>query len=94
VGSVTFVQRFGDALNMHVHFHAVCPDGVFTVGGDGVAVFHKVAPTHEEVLEVCLKTRQKALRWLEKEGADMDEPVDGLARLQTLALQEGVRNFV
>lgn len=27
-GSVTFVQRFGSALNLHVHFHAVLPDGV------------------------------------------------------------------
>jgi hypothetical protein len=27
-GSVTFVQRFGSALNCHLHFHAVVFDGV------------------------------------------------------------------
>src|SRR6266851_3673372 len=28
-GAVTFVQRFGGALNLNVHFHCVMPDGVF-----------------------------------------------------------------
>ena len=28
-GAVTFVQRFGGALNLNVHFHCVIPDGVF-----------------------------------------------------------------
>jgi hypothetical protein len=29
-GAVTFVQRFGSSLNLHVHFHVVVLDGVFT----------------------------------------------------------------
>jgi hypothetical protein len=29
VGAVTFVQRFGGALNLNVHFHCAIPDGVF-----------------------------------------------------------------
>src|SRR5207248_9409575 len=28
-GAVTFVQRFGSALNLNVHFHCVVPDGVW-----------------------------------------------------------------
>ena len=28
-GSVTFVQRFGDSLNVNVHFHVLAMDGVF-----------------------------------------------------------------
>jgi hypothetical protein len=28
-GAVSFVQRFGGALNLNVHFHCVVPDGVF-----------------------------------------------------------------
>ena len=27
-GAVTFVQRFGDALNLNVHFHSLVLDGV------------------------------------------------------------------
>lgn len=94
-GAVTFVQRFGDALNLHVHFHAVIPDGVFTLGEDGVAEFHGVpAPTDEEVLQVCVRTRERVLRLLEKEGLeDLDESPDALAQLQREALQ-GSLGFV
>jgi hypothetical protein len=28
-GSVTFVQRSGDSLNLNVHFHVLAMDGVF-----------------------------------------------------------------
>ena len=36
-GAITFVQRFGSALNLNVHFHCVVPDGVFTDGGEFIA---------------------------------------------------------
>jgi hypothetical protein len=88
VGSVTFVQRFGDALNLHVHFHAVLPDGVFTIGDAGAVVFHKVSLTDEEVSQVCMETSERVLRLLEKQGlSDIDESPDALATLQAVALQ-------
>lgn len=31
-GAVTFVQRFGGALNTNPHFHVLIPDGLFTQG--------------------------------------------------------------
>ena len=31
-GSVTFVQRFGGALNLHPHVHCLIPDGLFVAG--------------------------------------------------------------
>jgi hypothetical protein len=34
-GMVTSVQRFGGALNLHVHFHTLVLDGVFARGADG-----------------------------------------------------------
>jgi hypothetical protein len=37
-GAVTFVQRFGSALNLNVHFHCVIPDGVW-VREEDVACF-------------------------------------------------------
>lgn len=30
-GAVTFVQRFGSALNLNVHLHTVVPDGTFAI---------------------------------------------------------------
>ena len=37
-GAITFVQRFGSALNLNVHFHCVVPDGVFLDDGSTSAV--------------------------------------------------------
>ena len=31
-GMVTSVQRFGGALNLHVHFHTLALDGVYVPG--------------------------------------------------------------
>jgi len=39
-GAVTFVQRFGDALNLNVHFHSLVLDGVYAPGPGGAPRFH------------------------------------------------------
>jgi len=44
-GAVTFVQRFGSAVNLNVHFHCVVPDGVW-VREEGVVRF---VPLTEQV---------------------------------------------
>jgi hypothetical protein len=33
-GAVTFVQRFGSSLNLHVHLHTCALDGVYVEGDD------------------------------------------------------------
>jgi hypothetical protein len=35
LGTVSFLHRFGSALNPHFHFHVVVLDGVFSEGDDG-----------------------------------------------------------
>jgi len=44
-GAVVIVQRFGSALNLNVHLHALVLDGVFARDADGAVQFH-AAPTH------------------------------------------------
>ena len=34
-GAVTFIQRFGSALNLNLHFHVLFIDGVFSSKGHG-----------------------------------------------------------
>lgn len=48
-GGVTFVQRFGSALNLNVHFHTVALDGVYSVVGDRPVFYQLPGPTDEEV---------------------------------------------
>jgi hypothetical protein len=40
-GAVVVIQRFGGALNLNVHFHALVLDGVFAPADDGTPVFHR-----------------------------------------------------
>jgi len=39
-GAVTFVQRFGDALNLNPHFHSLVLDGVYETSPHGRPRFH------------------------------------------------------
>lgn len=43
-GAVTFVQRFGDALNLNAHFHSLVLDGVYARSEAGALRFHPLAP--------------------------------------------------
>ena len=51
-GAVTFVQKFGGALNLNVHFHCVIPDGVFVRDGEGTRFLALSGPSDAEVQEV------------------------------------------
>jgi hypothetical protein len=69
-GAVIFVQRFGDALNLNVHFHALVLDGIYVVGEKGELAFQHVAPPSDaEVTRVAERIRCLVSRLLERRGA-------------------------
>jgi hypothetical protein len=49
---VTFVQRFGASLNVHLHFHCCLIDGVFSAGGDELRFYEATALTEAGVVAV------------------------------------------
>jgi Putative transposase len=66
---VSFVQRFGSALNAHVHFHCCVIDGVFAVGEDGQVHFAEAdALTPEDLAAVQQQVRARVLRWFARAG--------------------------
>jgi hypothetical protein len=68
-GAVTFVQRFGDALNLNVHFHSLILDGVYLRAADGSAQFRTLAPpTDAEVERVAASIARRLVRLLERRG--------------------------
>jgi hypothetical protein len=69
-GAVTFVQRFGGSLNLHVHFHAVVLDGVYFESRPGAEpIFLGVrGPTDAELSELSAKLEGRVTRWLRKKG--------------------------
>jgi hypothetical protein len=62
-GMVTSVQRFGGAVNLHVHFHTLVLDGVFVRDPDGTLHFHPAAPpTDADVRWVVARVRRRLER--------------------------------
>jgi len=78
-GSVTFAQRFGSALNLNPHFHALVLDGVFNAKNN---VFHE-APVlrDEDVKEIVEKIAHRVIRLLRRRGI-LDDDFDELAEDQ------------
>lgn len=73
-GAITFVQRFGSALNLNVHFHAVLPDGVFSRNEDGSLCFVPLLPpSNEEILGITCKIYRRVTALV----AMVDEPSEG-----------------
>jgi hypothetical protein len=75
-GAVVVIQRFGGALNLNVHFHALVPDGVFA-GEPGTLGFHPVGGlTALDVDEVLAAVEALVDRRLRASGGSDD---DGMA---------------
>jgi hypothetical protein len=68
-GAVTFVQRFGDALNLNIHFHSLVLDGVYAPGPGGAPRFHALPPPDDaEVARVAAQVVTRLARLLECRG--------------------------
>jgi hypothetical protein len=67
-GGITFVQRFGSALNLNAHFHTVAFDGVFSVAGPTL-IFHQLrGPSDEEVADIVAALAQDVIDALRERG--------------------------
>lgn len=62
-GNVSFQQRFGSTLNLHLHSHTLVLDGVYVAGAspDAAPVFHRAPePTPEQVVWLCDRIATRA----------------------------------
>ena len=73
-GAVAVIQRFGGALNLNVHVHALVLDGVFAKDGAGTLVFHP-APrlTALDVAEVLATVEPRIRGLLDRRGLGDDD---------------------
>ena len=86
-GAVTFVQRFGSALQLNIHFHVVVPDGVFVRSDDGAVSFARLpAPEDEDVQALLQRIATRVLRLLRKEVGGDEPGADALATLFAASL--------
>ena len=84
-GGSTFIQRFGSACNLNVHFHSIVIEGVYSVTS-GLPVFYRLrGPTDEETGDIIEVIATKVIRYLREknylapeddESGETDAPFD------------------
>lgn len=77
-GAVVIVQRFGSALNLNVHLHAMVLDGVFATDAQGTVRFH-AASSHPApgLMPLLVTIARRVQRLLARRGvSDGGDGVD------------------
>ena len=76
-GAINLVQRFG-SLNLHVHFHIMVIDGVFTSrrGGAACCSIAALPPAREELDSIARRVRDRSLAWLRRHGYLDERPLE------------------
>lgn len=67
-GAVSFPQRFGGSLNLHVHFHTLAADGVFERHGGGVRFHDAPPPEKADLVRLAERVHRRAAVWLRRHG--------------------------
>lgn len=67
-GAVTFIQRFGGALNLNIHFHMLVLDGVYVRRLGGIRFVPVAAPTSSELQRLVERISDRVGRHLERRG--------------------------
>jgi hypothetical protein len=62
--AVTFVQRFGDALNLNLHYHSLVVDGVYERMANGEVRFRRLPPPTDLEIERTTRRIARQLRRL------------------------------
>jgi hypothetical protein len=79
-GAVAVIQRFGGALNLNVHIHALVLDGVFARDADGALGFHPTRRlTTLDVAEVLATVEPSIKRLLDRRGLGEGDGDDSAA---------------
>ena len=89
-GAVAIVQRFGGALNLNVHIHALVLDGVFARGDDGHLRFHGATELDAADVADVLAAITPGVHWVLARGGDPEDPHGGDAFADASTLLAGL----
>ena len=73
-GAITFIQRFGSALNLNIHFHMLFLDRVYVVKSNGTRLrFQWVRePTFPQLSQLAYTIAHRVARLLERDTEQLD----------------------
>jgi hypothetical protein len=95
-GSITFVQTFGSALNLNIHFHTLLMDGVFidTPVEEPITFLELPFVSQQDVESLLLKIARRVIRFVEStfdDHLDDDDPdAAALSATQARAAMAGL----
>jgi hypothetical protein len=75
-GAVSFPQRFGGSLNLHVHFHTLAADGVFERHAGGVRFHDAPPPEKADLQRLAERVHRRAIVWLRRHAYVDERSVD------------------
>jgi hypothetical protein len=78
-GAVAIIQRFGGALNLNVHIHALVIDGVYTQEGETLRFHPTRRLTREDMAQIVAVVAQRIERLLERRGLAATSDESGAA---------------
>ena len=94
-GAVTFVQRFGSALNLHPHGHMICTDGVYAALPGESPRFYPLAPPGGRMkIIAAIESPEVARRILDCLGIVSRPPPLLPARRQIVQLDSAEADFL
>lgn len=67
IGAVSFIQHFGNTLNLHPHFHLVVADGVF-ITQEETLLFYEAFLTPDDIADIENCIRNRVLRYFQRFG--------------------------
>ncbi|MEX0891400.1 MAG: transposase, partial [Gemmatimonadota bacterium] len=83
LGAISFLHRFGSALNPHFHFHVVVLDGLFSQEPDGTVRFHEATHlTGDDAHHLQSLLQRRILRLFQRRGLLDPATVDNMLTWQ------------
>ncbi len=67
IGAVSFIQHYGNTLNLHPHFHLIVTDGIFSTDED-ILLFHEAFLTPDDIIDTQECIRKRVLRYFGRRG--------------------------
>lgn len=75
IGAVSFIQHFGNTLNVHPHFHILVADGIFSVD-DSELLFHEVLLTQDDIADAQDCIQKRVFKFFKKQGRFKQEEIE------------------
>ncbi len=83
-GAISFIQRFGNTLNYHPHFHFIVADGIFEKNGETLA-FHEAVFTPDYIADVQDAIEKSVLKLFNRRGWFNEDEVKKISAMKTPA---------